>query len=384
MSASRSVRFTFYLLVALLLLTAVLVLCEIYFRLADRYGREGITWISNKGVSGIEYSPLTIWHWRPFMSDRIINAEGDTIIVHTDQFGFRNYGRSLRKPDSVLRILILGDSYTEALNIADDRIFPALLQKNLSDLRPAGKTIEVLSASSPAWSTEQELLCLQNQAAQFAPDYVLLMACPNDIREAWCKKLAVPTGNGNIKFNPISISRSERFLWWLSNRSRLFQYLQQEVLHTDYGAFAQLRAHYTFNFGKEDSTNWDRPLFLKTPFPQVDSACTLFTDLITQMQQHCTKNKIHFAVSLTPTQMEFNGTIGADSSTQSGRVSAILQAYCQRSGIDYINLYDRFKAEDTVAACFMRPDAHFSSYGHRITAATLADYYRKLLNQINR
>jgi lysophospholipase L1-like esterase len=381
MSASRSVRFTFYLFVALLLLAGTIVLFEIYFRLADRYGREGVTWISNKGVTGIEYSPTEIWHWRSFMSDRIINAEGDTIIVHTDQFGFRNYGRSLRKPDSVIRILILGDSYTEALNIADDRIFPALLQQNLADLRPAGKTIEVLSASSPAWSTEQELLCLQNEAAQFAPDYVLLMACPNDIREAWCKKFAVPAGNGNIKFNPINISRGERFLWWLSNRSRLFQYLQQEVFHTDYGAFVQLRAHYVFNFGKADSANWDRPLFLKKPFPQVDSARSLFTDLIAQMQQHCTKHNIHFAVSLSPTQMEFNGTIGTDSSTQSGLVSDQLQTYCQRSGIDYINLYDRFKAQDNTAACFMKPDAHFSSHAHRITADILAGYYRKILNK---
>ena len=163
---------------ALLLLAAAILLSELYFRMADRYGRQGVTWISNTGVTGIEYSPIEIWHWRKFMSDQITNSERETFTVHTDQFGFRNYGHALTKPANVIRILILGDSYTSALNIADDKTFQSLLQKNLSDLRPAGKKIEVLSASSPAWSTEQQLLCLSHEAAQFSPDYVLLMACP--------------------------------------------------------------------------------------------------------------------------------------------------------------------------------------------------------------
>ena len=382
MSTGRSVRFTFYLFMSLLLLSIFILLSEVYFRIADRYGREGVTWISDQGVTGIEYSPIEIWRWRKLMSDQITNSEGETFTVHTDQFGFRNYGHPLTKPADVIRILILGDSYTSALNIGDDKTFQSLLEKKLSDLRPAGEKIEVLSASSPAWSTEQQLLCLSNEAMQLQPDHVLLMTCPNDIREAWCKKFATPDPHGRPQFHPIPLSRTEIFLWWLSNHSRVFQFIQQRILHTRYGTFAQLETHYSFHFGRDDSQLWDRPVFLTHPYPEADSAIVFFDSLITSMQQYCDQQKIHFTLSLTPTLMEFNGTIGSDSTTQSGIVSDRLKTFCSSRGLDYINLYDQFKSEPKPAACFMSPDAHFSSHGHQVTADKLAEYYRDYFKNI--
>jgi hypothetical protein len=349
---------------------------EIYFRIADRYSHNGVTWISNKGVTGIEYDPNEIWRWRKWMRDKITNNDGQTMVVHTDQFGFRNYQKTVSKPRNVMRILVLGDSYTEALNVADDNIFESLLEKKLSSLQPMGKSIEVVSASSPGWGTDQEWVCLQNEAMKFEPDCVLLMACPNDIREAWCKKLVAPDADGQIRSKPVKFSHTEIFFWWLSNHSCVFQFLQQRIFHTDYGTFGQLRSHYTFNFGKEDTSNWDRPLFLRKAYPEVDSARALFDTLISSMQLFCDKRRIRFAVSLTPTLMEFNGIIGSDSSTRSGLVSDELAAFCRYKGVDYIDLYDRFKAESDPASCFMAPDAHFSTKGHRITAGILSDYYR--------
>ena len=375
MSERVSVRVTFYFLFTLLVVACIVLFFEVYFRISDQYGNKGVTWIPSTGVTGIEYSPTEIWRWRKNMNDKITNSEGQTFVVHTDKFGFRNYGKSVRKPKNVIRILVLGDSYTEALGVADDHTFAALLEKKLSNIKPNDKTIEVVSASSPGWGTDQEFGCLQNEAMEFEPDYVLLMACPNDIREAWCKKFAVMTNEG-IKFNQIKLSRAEIFLWCLSNTSRTYQFLQQKVFHTGYGSFAQLRSHYSFTFGRDDTNNWDRPLFLIHPFPEVDGARILFDTLIKSMHILCKQKRIHFAVSLTPTLMEFNGGVGADTLTRSGLVSDMLHEFCQSEGIDYVDLYDHFRTSDNASSYYLSSDHHYNDKGHILIADILSDYYR--------
>ena len=367
----KLIKAIFYSLVACCAIVIVLLSLEIYFRLNGSYN-----------LNGIQYNDCEVWRWRKNVADPVTNnEEGLKFIVHTDKFGFRNYKKELHKPKDVIRILILGDSYTSGLSYPDDKIFTSLLEKNLANINPAGKKIEVIGASSPGWSTEQELLCLQHEAMQYEPDYVLLMACPNDIREAYCKKFAVLDSNGEVKFNYPGISKSDLLYWKLSTHSSLFIWLEPTFLDIHYGTFEQLTKYFAFNFGKEDGKNWDRPVFLKSSFYELDQARKLFLTLVGKMHDEGNRKRIHFAVSLVPTKIEFDNTMKIDTAMQSGLVSDMLQHYCDSTGIDYVNLYGKFKNDANPTSYFLKSDFHYNGKGHIGTAEGLTEYYKKILKQ---
>jgi len=333
-----------------------------------------------EGLTGIEYNHNEIWNWKGNLDYQSRSEEGYPTIVHTDKFGFRNHGKTIEKPKDVIRIVIIGDSYTEGLGYSDNQIFTALLEQSLAGIKPGGKKIEVIGASSPAWSTEQELRCLMNEAKLFQPDYVLLMVCPNDIREAYCKKFVEITPNGQLKFNAVNFNSSEIFKWKLAGHSYLYQYAQKKWFHSDYGEFSFLARHYKFNFGKEDSSDWDRPVYLKSAFPELADARKLFVRLLDEMNSECKKDNIHFAVSVVPLVIEFDSTMVKDTALQSGLVSDMLQRYSDSAHVDYVNLYDRFKSAPDPTTHFLKSDLHFNKKGHVATAAGLTDYYKKVFH----
>src|SRR5680860_59718 len=66
--------------------------------------------------------------------------------------GFRDYERTYEKPKGTFRILIFGDSYVEALQVALEDSFPALLEKKLN----AGfstKKVEVIALGQSGFGT---------------------------------------------------------------------------------------------------------------------------------------------------------------------------------------------------------------------------------------
>ena len=142
--------------------------------------------------------------------------------------------------------------------------------------------------------------------------------------------------------------------------------------------FPFLNTRYKFNFGKEDSTNWDRPVYLKSPFPELADARKLFLTLLDEMKNECKKENIHFAVSVVPLVMEFDSTMKKDTAMQSGFVSDMLQHYSDTAHVDYVNLYDLFKSDPDPTSHFLKSDAHFNAKGHRVAAEGLTQYYSRL------
>ncbi len=104
--------------------------------------------------------------------------------VEVNQWGFRDSERTTQKPDNVLRIAVLGDSYAEALQVMDDETFWAAMEHELQQAGVLpGKRIEVLNFGISGFGTAQELLVLRHHVWQFDPDVVLLLfTSGNDVR----------------------------------------------------------------------------------------------------------------------------------------------------------------------------------------------------------
>jgi len=89
------------------------------------------------------------------------------------------------KPADVFRIVVLGDSYVEAIQVDVSATFWRILESELQRCAYAGgKRIEVLNFGVSGYSTAQELITLRERVKPFQPDLVLLaFLSGNDVRD---------------------------------------------------------------------------------------------------------------------------------------------------------------------------------------------------------
>jgi hypothetical protein len=106
--------------------------------------------------------------------------------VRINRDGERDVEHAVAKPAGVLRIAVLGDSCTEALQVPVEQTFWKLLEPALASCPAlAGRAhgVEVLNFGVAGYGTAQELLTLREKVWKYAPDVVVLaFYAGNDVR----------------------------------------------------------------------------------------------------------------------------------------------------------------------------------------------------------
>ena len=163
--------------------------------------------------------------------------------IRTNSAGFRDREHSLQKPEDVIRVAVLGDSYVEAFQVSQDEMFGSVLETELTSRQFGGdRKVEVLSFGVSGFGTAQELLMLRHHVWQFDPDIVLLAFLPaNDLRnnssrlesqklrpvfEIIDDKLVLDNSFRNDSQYLFAVSDSFRIKTWLINSSRVLQVIQ--------------------------------------------------------------------------------------------------------------------------------------------------------------
>lgn len=89
--------------------------------------------------------------------------------------GFRGPEVSVAKPDGVLRIAVLGDSFAEAMQVPYPECFSAVAERELGACTLlAGRRVEVLDFGVSGYGMGQELLTRCDQVWRYLPDVVVL------------------------------------------------------------------------------------------------------------------------------------------------------------------------------------------------------------------
>lgn len=113
------------------------------------------------------------WALRPGARGRFEAEGGSSVVISRD--GLRDREHSRTKPPGSLRIAVLGDSYTEALEVPVEQTFWSVLERNLNRSGSKhGRQVEVLNFGVRGYGTAQELLTLRCCIWDYAPDIVLL------------------------------------------------------------------------------------------------------------------------------------------------------------------------------------------------------------------
>ncbi|MBF0430688.1 MAG: SGNH/GDSL hydrolase family protein [Fibrobacteria bacterium] len=131
--------------------------------------------------AGAKWSPkdsLYGWHDLPNHQIPFIDPDyKDTCEWTTNSEGWKDVEHTLQKPDSVKRILCIGDSYTKAHVCNKDNYSRHV--ENL--LKAQGYNVETISMGMGCWGTDQSLEALMLEGIHYKPDIVIYQFCLNDL-----------------------------------------------------------------------------------------------------------------------------------------------------------------------------------------------------------
>lgn len=127
------------------------------------------------------------WRLRPGASG-VVSVETKQY-VRINSHGFRDGERAYEKPADTVRIAVLGNSWTEALQVPLEKTYCSVLERALTEGSCfPGNRVEVLNFGVAGYSTAQELLTLQQEVWKYHPDIVVVAFYPardiaNNLRE---------------------------------------------------------------------------------------------------------------------------------------------------------------------------------------------------------
>jgi len=127
----------------------------------------------------------------------VSDAEGNEYDLNfqTDKNGFKYFGR-LHNPDDK-RLLVIGDSYTHAIEVSNNKTYYGLLQDSLKKYK-----VELFSYGARGIGPLQQYIWLDDWFETIEPDAVLWQFCFNDIYNSSYELESTSYFNNNRRFRP--------------------------------------------------------------------------------------------------------------------------------------------------------------------------------------
>ena len=114
-------------------------------------------------LGGFHTPNTTTWQWTVEYVTR----------VDINSHGLREREIDYEKPPGLRRVLVLGDSFVEATEVAVEEAFPRRLEAHLAAV--GGPPTQVLNAGAVGYGTAQEYLLLKHEGVRYQPDVVVLL-----------------------------------------------------------------------------------------------------------------------------------------------------------------------------------------------------------------
>jgi hypothetical protein len=291
--------------------------------------------------------------------------------VSFNSAGMRDREHSVEKPEGVLRLLVLGDSFMEALQVPFDASFPSLLERELT--KKTGKRVEVLNASVSGWGTDDELQYLTSYGMRWKPDLVLVaMTLHNDISDNLRERFHTtrngvlidkPHENGSPLAYPVTQLKG-----FLATRLHLYQLLiRAKRAHETRAAAHQLAAHVLELFSDGTDERLSRGLELTSL-------------LLERMEAVASMGGCRVVVALLPlavqvSDREFSAFAqpGGDATRrlEIDRPQRLMKRVADRAGLTVIDLLPGFRrwTAEGGGSLYLERDGHWNQDGHRLAAA---------------
>jgi hypothetical protein len=293
------------------------------------------------------------------------------VSVSVNSFGTRDREHPVSKPEGTFRILVLGDSFVEALQVPFDKSFPMVLE---SELRASGvEGVEVLNAAVSGWGTDDQLKYLKQYGLHFNPDLILV---------------------GMTLHNDVFDNMQERFHEWIDGqlveRWTSLPFLEHKILVTK--AFMMSRSHLyalLLKFRRMGSNravanqlqHHAAELFARTPPERLKHGWQITFGLLRTIVQTGAEAGARTAIFVVPlsfqlTDAEFVRVTGSGSPSRvlPDQPQRLMNAWGTRENVEVIDLLPEMRAWTgrRGSGLYLAGDGHWSEEGHRVAAAAVA------------
>lgn len=259
------------------------------------------------------------------------DADG-CIDMSTNSLGFRDLEFPLEKPAGELRILAVGDSFTFGNGVRLEDTWAQQLEKLLAARHPK---VEVINAGFATGEHRPSGYgdWIEHDGLAFAPDVVLIGFCLNDM--------------GSV---PMAVIVKEPAEPWLGGKSLLLMRIQHELLKRKYADF---------------------PLDVARKVER-EPAIWLATQAgLTRIRDLCAARGVRFVVAVFPMLSQLDGTYPFR------RLHALVAEFCEREGIERVDLLERFLGRRDRELWAHPTDQHPNDVGHRLIAEGILEYLEK-------
>ena len=301
--------------------------------------------------------------------------------------GRRDRERPVAKPAGACRVVVLGDSYVEALQVPVDRALCAVMEQHLRACRSASCDVEVLGFGVSGYGTAQELLLLRDRAWRYEPDLVVLaFTTGNDVRND--SKALEPDG-----MRPFFVLEGDRLVLDSSFlESRAYRARSSLGWRVAQGAMDHSRLLQLLNEAKNAraarqgaDAGLDDAVYSMPADPRWADAWAVTEALLREVRDECASHGVPLLVATLSSPIQVDPHREAREAWASARGIADLlapdrriEAACRRDGIACVVLADGLRAEaEASGRClhgFPRTpcSGHWNEEGHAVAGKLLA------------
>ena len=353
----------------------------------------------------IDYTYPVFWTYDDDTASRLypgaegwFRTEGEAYIK-INSAGFRDSEHSKAKTPNTMRVAILGDSMTEALEVPLKKNFSYILEQNLKRCKSLGnRNVEVLNFGVSGYGTAQELLTFQRRVAAYSPDVtVLAFYAGNDVRnnskELEPNKLrpffVLRDGKLVLDNGFLQTAEYQSFKSNFERRSRFFGLRTFQLMRElksvvdQWGeAHANGASHSNLEAGADDQ------IFLPPASPAWKDAWRVTERLIVSLRDEVIGAGGRFVVLSIPIGIQVYPDPGVrDRFMRSLQLDSLwypdlrMRAFAEREGVDVIILGQAFQsyadANNTYLYGFRNTrlgTGHLNEAGHKLIAGSLASH----------
>ena len=280
--------------------------------------------------------------------------------VKINQKGLRGPLLPYKKPNSIKRILFLGDSVTFGYMLEDDeKIYPYLIQTYINSDK--GKEIvQCINAGVDGYSSWQESIYLEREGINYNPDLVVIGFVLNDVTERFLLKRFGGEGIGSQLQETI-----EKKGWWLKRNSNIYIAVSNII--------ARLRFGKDIKKGAIEKEVLDVHALIDHPNRKdVMNAWEITLKNLEKIISFCKEKNIEILLVVFPYNFQF------DDISRFSLPQTKLQEFAERHQIHFIDmlnyLYDKTQLQNEKVNDYLLDEDHLSYKGHIVTAEVIVDY----------
>lgn len=304
--------------------------------------------------------------------------------VRFNSRGLRDTEHETPKPDGAFRILVLGDSYPEAVDVELDAAFPKQVEQLL---REHGVRAEVINAGVGGYGTDQAYLYYRQEGRRYEPDVVLLaFTIDNDVHDNLAKGYCRAADQGVVCARPDAGLRRRQLVAANAFLQRHFQsyfFLREHLAHLT-GLRALLGRAGLTEFRYDDAEASTLPLtvrmLLREPDPELERGWRLTLAILDALREAAASEHARVALLIVPGRAQVEPEAGREALKMYGLPPSALDLEGpNRRLLEYARGRGLAVADPTASLRGAAADGievargHWTAEGHRLAAAAVVD-----------